>query len=106
MGLARCLLANRLLTPLRGRLASDSMTEVDESSPRSRSIVDFKDPALRMPFQGVLGTEGFLDKFAVTFDKYYDYFVVERPGNYHERMGKNLDDDLMTAYDPQWAPQA
>jgi hypothetical protein len=36
------------------------------------------DPTLQMPFQGVLGTDGFLDKFAVTFNFYYDYFVIER----------------------------
>lgn len=63
-------------------------------------------PSLRMPFQGVLGTEGFLDKFAVTFDKYYDYFVIERPDNYHERRGRHLEDDLMRVEDPEWSPPA
>jgi len=37
-----------------------------------------KSTELQMPFQGVLGTEGFLDKFAVTFNKYYDYFVLHQ----------------------------
>jgi len=46
-----------------------------------------KSPELQMPFQGVLGTEGFLDKFAVTFNKYYDYFVLERPDDFHDRIG-------------------
>lgn len=64
------------------------------------------DEGLRMSFQGALGTEGFLDKFAVTFDKYYDYFVIERPGNFYERIGRHLDDDLVSAYDPEWAPPA
>lgn len=37
------------------------------------------DPQFVMPFQGLLGTQGFLDKWAVTFNKYYDYFVVQHP---------------------------
>jgi hypothetical protein len=61
-----------------------------------------KDPALRMPFQSVLGTEGFLDKFAVTFNKYYDYFVLERPDDFHDRIGAPLAHDPVTAPDPQW----
>jgi len=32
-----------------------------------------------MSFQGLLGTEGFLDKWALSFNKYYDYFVIQRP---------------------------
>jgi hypothetical protein len=42
---------------------------------------------LQMPFQGLLGTAGFLDKFAVTFNRYYDYFIVEPPDGCHERHG-------------------
>lgn len=45
------------------------------------------DPAFQMPFQGVLGTEGFLDRFVVTFNAYDDYFLVERPGDWHDRVG-------------------
>jgi hypothetical protein len=37
------------------------------------------DQRLQMPFQGVLGSRGFLDQFAVTFNQYYDYFIVGRP---------------------------
>lgn len=61
-----------------------------------------KSPELQMPFQGLLGTEGFLDKFAVTFNKYYDYFVLERPDEFHDRIGAPLADDSVTATDPQW----
>jgi hypothetical protein len=32
-----------------------------------------------MSFQGVLGTDGFLDRWAVTFNKYYNYFAIQRP---------------------------
>lgn len=38
---------------------------------RGRPVSVCQDPALQMPFQGVLGTAGFLDKFVVTFNKYY-----------------------------------
>lgn len=37
------------------------------------------DQRLQMPFQGVLGSRGFLDKFAVLFNQYYDYFIVDIP---------------------------
>lgn len=37
------------------------------------------DPAFEMIFQGILGSEGFLDKWAVTFNKYYDYFILQSP---------------------------
>lgn len=40
------------------------------------------DRDFQMVFQGILGTEGFLDKWAVTFNKYYDYFVVQRPDDF------------------------
>ena len=60
------------------------------------------DPGLQMSFQGVLGTEGFLDKFAVTFNKYYEYFVVERPDNFHERTGRHLTRDATGTVDENW----
>lgn len=37
------------------------------------------DPTFQMPFQGLLGTEGFLDRRAVTFNRYYGYFDVQHP---------------------------
>jgi hypothetical protein len=37
------------------------------------------DPSFQMVFQGILGTEGFLDKWAVTFNKYYEYFELQSP---------------------------
>lgn len=59
-------------------------------------------PGLVMPFQGVLGTDGFLDKFAVTFNKYYDYFVVERSDDFHERAGRQLTSDPTQQADEHW----
>jgi hypothetical protein len=60
------------------------------------------DPDLQMPFQGVLGTEGFLDKFAVTFNRYYDYFILERADAFHERTGKHLTHDATGGADENW----
>lgn len=37
------------------------------------------DPTFVMPFQGLLGTEGFLDRWAVTFNAYYNYFLLQQP---------------------------
>lgn len=37
------------------------------------------DSTFVMPFQGLLGNDGFLDKWAVTFNKYYNYFLLSHP---------------------------
>jgi hypothetical protein len=37
------------------------------------------DPGLQMPFQGLLGTRGFLDRWAVTFNRYHNYFQLDHP---------------------------
>lgn len=53
---------------------------VDDPSVESTARVAFIiDPTFQMQFQGLLGTEGFLDRWAVTFNKYYDYFVLQHP---------------------------
>lgn len=39
----------------------------------------------QMPFQGILGTEGFLDRWAVAFNKYYEYFEIESPQDAYDR---------------------
>ena len=43
------------------------------------------DPGFQMVFQGILGTEGFLDKWAVTFNKYNEYFELESPDEAYDR---------------------
>ena len=42
-------------------------------------IAFITDKTFVMPFQGLLGTDGFLDKYAVTFNKYYEYFLLQSP---------------------------
>jgi len=76
----------------------------DPESSWEAHVAFVKDPALQMPFQGVLGTEGFLDKFVVTFHKYYDYFLVERPTDWEARVGDALADEPVDRPDPQWEP--
>lgn len=38
-----------------------------------------------MPFS-VLGNEGFLDRWAVTFNRYFDYFVIEPADDFHQHL--------------------
>jgi len=82
-------------------MAHLTLTVDDELSWPAR-VAFVMDPELQMPFQGVLGTEGFLDKFAVTFNRYFDYFIVERPDDFHERTGRHLTDDATGAVDENW----
>ena len=43
------------------------------------------DRAFQMPFQGILGAEGFLNKFVVTFHAYGNFFLVEHPDDWELR---------------------
>jgi hypothetical protein len=43
------------------------------------------DRSFQMPFQGILGAEGFLNKFVVTFNAYENYFLVEHPDEWNLR---------------------
>jgi len=40
------------------------------------------DRTFQMPFQGILGAEGFLNKFVVTFHAYENFFLVEHPDDW------------------------
>lgn len=74
----------------------------------SARVAFVRSPELKMPFQGVLGTDGFLDRHLVCFDKSRDYFTVEDAGASDEvaeayppadaRPPDHPDDP----YDPQW----
>lgn len=75
----------------------------DVPGPRWTAQVAFiKDPAFQMPFQGVLGADGFLDRFAVTFNCYHNYFVIESADDFHNRVGQHLIADPAAAPDPEW----
>jgi Aspartyl protease len=45
----------------------------------SAPVAFIKDTTFQMPFQGILGTRGFLDRFAVCFNHYYNYFELMQP---------------------------
>lgn len=38
----------------------------------------------------------------MTFNKYYEYFLVERPAEWQERVGDHLFDEPTDQPDPQW----
>jgi hypothetical protein len=39
-----------------------------------------------MPFAGLLGQEGFLDRWVVTFNRYDNYLIVEEPESFKSRL--------------------
>lgn len=55
----------------------------------------------RMPFAGVLGHQGFLDRWAVSFNYSQNYFVVEEPDVFHGRLPPDYD-DIYQARDLGW----
>jgi hypothetical protein len=42
-------------------------------------VAFIKQPDFQMPFQGLLGAAGFLDRHIVTFNYYEGYFDIARP---------------------------
>jgi hypothetical protein len=56
-------------------------------------------PVLQMPFQGVLGSDGFFDRFVVTFAQYFGYFDVERAADVEPPAGHPEHGPFA---DPQW----
>jgi hypothetical protein len=42
------------------------------------------DRTFQMPFQGILGAEGFLNKFVVTFHAYENFFLIQDPNEWTE----------------------
>lgn len=39
-----------------------------------------------MPFGGLLGQEGFLDRWVASFNRYDNYFIIEEPDSFKERL--------------------
>jgi hypothetical protein len=48
-------------------------------------VAFIKDREFQMPFQGILGAEGFLHKFVVTFHAYENFFLIEHPDDWADR---------------------
>lgn len=48
-------------------------------------VAFIRDRTFQMPFQGILGAEGFLQKFVVTFHAGANFFLVEHPDDWSER---------------------
>lgn len=44
-----------------------------------------------MPFSGLLGQEGFLDRWVVSFNRYDNYFVVEEPESFKSRLPPDVE---------------
>lgn len=57
----------------------DMSLVADETFHWTARVGFITDPTFEMAFQGLLGNDGFLDKWSVTFNKYYDYFALTRP---------------------------
>lgn len=57
-----------------------------------------------MPFEGLLGTIGFLDRWVVSFDYYDSLFVVEERESFQARLPVDLEREFLENYDSEWAP--
>jgi hypothetical protein len=68
-----------------------SLPQYPENSWDAR-VAFVKDRAFQIPFQGILGAEGFLNKFVVTFHTYESFFQIEHPDDWNLRTS-----ELMTA---------
>jgi hypothetical protein len=53
---------------------------------------------------GILGHRGFLDRWAVTFNAYKNYFVIEAPDDFERRMPVDMAKEFETKYDSEWSP--
>jgi len=47
-----------------------------------------------MPFAGLLGTEGFLDLWMVTFNAAENYFIVEEPESFAGRLPPDIESEF------------
>ena len=58
---------------------------------------------LDLSFAGVLGQQGFLDRWVVSFNYYDGYFVVEQRDAFVARLGRDpAEDFLRGAFDSEW----
>ena len=59
---------------------------------------------LDLPFEGLLGTQGFLDRWVVSFDYYGSRFVVEERETFIKRLPVDIEREFLERYDSEWAP--
>lgn len=67
-------------------------------------VLFFRQDVEGMPFQGLLGTVGFLDHWVVSFDYYDGRFVVEERDSFVDRLPVDVEREFLTNYDSEWAP--
>ncbi len=66
--------------------------------------VGFFREAVDLPFEGLLGTQGFLDHWVVSFDYYGSQFVVEERESFANRLPVDVAKEFLERYDSEWAP--
>jgi hypothetical protein len=57
---------------------------------------------LDLSFAGVLGQDGFLDRWVVSFNYYDRYFVVEERDSFAERLPVDVAEMQVGQYDSEW----
>lgn len=57
---------------------------------------------LELSFAGVLGQEGFLDRWVVSFNYYDRYFVIEERDSFVERLPPRVTDEYLRQLDSEW----
>jgi hypothetical protein len=57
---------------------------------------------LAVSFAGVLGQQGFLDRWVASFNYYDGYFVVEERDAFVERLGRDPIEDFQGTLDSEW----
>lgn len=53
---------------------------------------------------GILGHRGFLDRWAVTFNAYKNYFIVESPTDFEHRLPVDMAREFQSRFDGEWSP--
>ena len=57
---------------------------------------------LNLSFAGVLGQQGFLDRWVASFNYYDGYFVIEQREAFIERLGRDPAEDFQGRLDSEW----
>lgn len=55
-----------------------------------------------LPFEGLLGTIGFLDRWVVTFNYYDGQFIVEERDSFRARLPIDVEREFLDNYDSEW----